>query len=437
MKTEEIVKKQTKYIVPGTVKGRYPVAIVEAKGAVIKDVEGKEYIDCHGGYAAVNVGHCHPRVVKALQEQAAKVWHVSWDFYLLPTTQLAERLAEICPGGLRRVFFASSGAEAVENAVKFAKKYVYTRQGRGGSQVISLMGSFHGRTAYAMALTGQEKYKVGLSTYVHPGVVHVPPPYCYRCFFKLTYPDCDLYCAKYLEQVFKFKTAGGDVAAFISEPIMGEGGIIVPPEGYLKEAVEIVREHEALYIADEIQTGFGRTGKLFGVEWYGVEPEIMTLAKGIASGVPLAAVTVTEEIAEVLTPIDHCSTYGGNALACAAAVANIDVLLEERLTEKALRMGEKIMRGLEDLAEKYPLVGEVRGKGLMIGVELVKDRESKKPAAEEAERIRLEAMKRGLLINTGGVFGCVLRFQPPLLITEEQVERALEILDDSFRVVTP
>lgn len=431
MNSKEIIEKQTKYIIPSTTEGRWPVVIVEGKGAIVKDLDGKEYIDCHAGYAAVNVGHCHPRIVKAIQEAAAKIWHVSWDFYTVSTALLAEKIVEITPKKLSKVLFCSVGAEAVENAIKFAKKYQVKKHGRPGAQIVSLMGAFHGRTAYAMSLTGKNKYKDGLSTYVHLGVVHAFPPYCYRCPFKLEYPECDVHCAKYLEDLIYLQTTG-DIAAFICEPIFGEGGIIVPPKEYIPEAVKIFREHGALFIDDEVQTGFGRTGKLFGIEWYNVEPDIMTLAKGIASGVPIAAVVTTEEVASVMGPIDHCSTYGGNEVTCAAALENIKVLLEEKLHEKALEIGKIFMEGLNELMEKHKLIGDVRGKGLMIGIELVKDREKKTPAPDEANKVRMEAQKRGLLINVGGMYGNVLRIQPPLLITEEQAKKALEILDNSL-----
>ena len=435
MKGEDIIAKQTKYMIPSTTSGREMIVFVKGKGAVLEDIDGKEYIDCHGGYSVVNLGHCHPRVVKAIQEQLSSLWHVSWDYYLVPTALLAEKLAKICPGKLRKSLFCSVGAEAVENAVKLAKKYVVKHYGRGGAQIVSLTGSFHGRTAYAMALTGQNKYKQGLSTYVHPGVVHAPAPYCYRCYYKLTYPECGLHCAKYMETLIKYETTG-DVAAFISEPILGEGGIVVPPDEYLAEAVKIFREHDALYIADEVQTGFGRTGRLFAVEWFNVEPDIMTVAKGIASGLPLAAAIATDEVAEAFSQYDHQSTYGGNALACAAALENINILLEEKLHERALKSGEIFLEGLGKLANKHKLIGDVRGKGLMIGVELVKDRKTKEPARDEADKLRSEMAKRGVLINTGGVLSNVVRIQPPLIITENQIKTVLEKLDLSFKAIS-
>lgn len=434
MKSNEIIEKQTKYLIPSSEAGRIPLVIVKGKGAIVEDNEGRKYIDCHGGYSSVNIGHCHPRVVKSIREQVGKIWHVSWDYYLESTSLLGEKLAEISPGNLEKTLFCSCGAEAVENAVKIAKKYAFKNFGRSGAQIVSLSGSFHGRTSYAMALTGQNKYKTGLSSYVHPGVVIAPAPYCYRCFYGLSYPECDLHCAKSMESLIKYETVG-DIAAFISEPILGEGGIIVPPDEFLGEVVKIFREHDALYIADEIQTGFGRTGKHFGVEWFNVKPDIMTLAKGIASGLPIAAMMATDKVASAFGPMDHCSTYGGNAVVCNAALENINVLLEEKLTEKAHKLGVILMDELKRLSEKYGIIGDVRGKGLMIGMELVKNSKTKTPAIEEASKVREYMAKRNVLVNVGGVFGNVLRLQPPFAITEEQIKVVLDNLDLSFKAI--
>jgi len=411
--------------------GREPTVFVEGKGLVVKDLEGKEYLDCFGGYSAVNLGHCHPDVVRAIQDQTAKLWHVSWDYYNVPQTELAEKLAQICPKGLKRTLFSNCGAEAVEFAVKLAKKYC-SAKGKPGTHIISLMASFHGRTSMAIALTGQSRLKAGLGNFVAPGVIHAPAPYCYRCFFGLSYPECNLQCARCVTDIVKYQSQG-EVAAFISEPLMGEGGIIVPPDGYLSEVLKITKEYGALYIADEVQSGFGRTGKLFAVEWEGIIPDILVMAKGIASGVPIAATITTDEIANTFTATDHSSTYGGNAIMCAAALANIDVMLKERIPEDALRVGQFMLKGLQDLARKHDLIGDVRGRGLMIGVELVRDRSSKEPAVEESSKVRQEMRKRGILIGKGGISRSVLRIQPPLIITEEQAQKVIDTLDSSLQ----
>jgi len=432
-KTAELIRKQAEFGISMLPEGREPAVFVEGKGMVVRDLDGKEYLDCFGGYSAINLGHCHPKVVKAIQDQAAKLWHVSWDYYNVPQTELAEKLAEICPKGLKRSLFSSCGAEAVEFAVKLAKKY-HSAKGKPGTHVISLMGSFHGRTSMAIALTGQSRLKAGLGNYVAPGVVHAPAPYCYRCFFGLTYPECNLYCARSVADVIKYQTQS-EVAAFISEPVMGEGGIIVPPDDYLREILKVTKDYGALYIADEIQSGFGRTGKLFAVEWYGVNPDILVLAKGIASGVPIAATVATDEVANAFTAADHASTYGGNAIMCAAALANIEVMLEEKIPENALKVGKFLLERLQDLARKFDLIGDVRGKGLMIGVELVKDRNSKEPAIEETVKVRDEMRKRGILIGKGGISRSVLRIQPPLIITEDQAHKVIDALGASLQSV--
>ena len=431
---DEVIHKQAEYGISTLPEGREPLVFVEGKGLVLRDLEGREYLDCFGGYSATNLGHCHPKVVKAIQDQAAKLWHVSWDYYSLPQTYLAEKLAQICPAGLKRSLFSSSGAEAIEFAVKLAKKYS-SAKGRLGTHVISLMGSFHGRTSMALALTGQSRFKMGLGNYVATGVVHAPPPYCYRCFFGLSYPECDLRCAKSIEDLIKYQTQG-EVAAFISEPVMGEGGIIVPPDDYLKNVLKITKAYGALYVADEIQSGFARTGKLLAIEWYQVDPDILVLAKGIASGLPIAATVTTDEIANTFTAADHSSTYGGNAVMCAAALANIEAILEERVPENALKMGKFILDRLQDLALKHQIIGDIRGKGLMIGVELVKDRASKDPAVEETTKVREQMRKRGILVGKGGISRSVLRIQPPLIISEQQAQHVIDALDASLRSAT-
>jgi len=429
---DEVIRKQAEYGISMLPEGREPIVFVQGKGLVLKDLEGREYLDCFGGYSATNLGHCHPKVVKAIQDQAEKLWHVSWDYYSLPQTHLAEKLAQICPTGLKRSLFSSSGAEAVEFAVKLAKKYSSTK-GRLGTHMISLMGSFHGRSSMAVALTGQSRFKMGLGNYVATGVVHAPPPYCYRCFFGLSYPECDLRCAKFIEDLIKYETQG-EIAAFISEPLMGEGGIIVPPDDYLKNVLKITKAYGALYIADEIQSGFARTGKLLAIEWYQVDPDILVLAKGIASGLPIAATVATDEIADTFTAADHSSTYGGNAVMCAAALANIEAILEERVAENALRMGKLIMDRLQGLAGKHQLIGDIRGKGLMIGVELVEDKDSKKPASQKAADAMTRSWKRGVAVATCGV--STLRLSPPLTISREMLDIALDIVEDAVSEVS-
>ncbi|MCS7364646.1 MAG: aspartate aminotransferase family protein [archaeon GB-1867-035] len=433
-KTEEVVESQKKLMFPCMPKYRQPVIFIEGKGALVKDLEGKEYIDLFAGYAAVNIGHCHPKVVKAIVEWAQKIHHSSYDYYNIPSAILAEKLVKILPmQGDKKVFFCVSGAEAIEGSVKLMRKYMLKMRGRTGLDVITLRYSFHGRTHMTTTLTGQSKYKLGMATVTAiPGVKIIPAPYCYRCPFKMTYPECDVYCALYLEDVIKFETSR-DIGAFLAEPVLGEGGIIVPPKEYFKKAIEIIRNYDGLFIVDEVQSGFARTGKIFAVEKYNVEPDIIAMAKGLTSGLPLGAIGAKAEIADAFEPGNHSSTWGPNAVSCAAASAVIDVILEENICEKVEKLGKYFIDGLNELAKKYALIGEVRGLGLMIGVELVKDRNKKTPAVKEALKIREKMREKGFLIGAGGAYGCTLRIEPPLLITQEQIDKALEAFDDVFK----
>lgn len=407
-----------------------PLVITEAKGAIVKDLTDKEFIDCFSGISVVNAGHCHPEVVEAAINQTKKLIHACTYVYYIPTTiELAVKLAEITPTRLQKTFFGNSGAEAVECALKLARKFTKKYE------FIALMASFHGRSIGTLSVTGQAgRRKYDMGPYL-PGVAFAPPPYCYRCFFEKTYPECDLLCARSIRNIIDFCTSKG-IAAFIAEPVMGEGGIIPPPPEYFKIVKEILDEHGILFIADEVQSGFGRTGKLFAIEHYNVEPDIMTLAKGIADGFPISACITREDIGNAFEPGDHLSTFGGNPVSAAAALANINVMLREKLPEKALEKGEYVMKRLNEMKEKYPIIGDVRGKGLMIGVELVKDQNKKTPAVDETRKIRDMCLERGLLIGSGGVKGCVLRIQPPLVITIEQIDKALDILETTIKEVS-
>ena len=407
-----------------------PVVVDEAKGAIIKDVHGKEYIDCFAGISVVNLGHCHPEVIEAAVNQAKKLVHAcSYVYYVPVVADLAEKLAEITPPRLQKTFFGNSGAEAVECAIKLARKFTKKYE------LIALMCSFHGRTLGTLSVTGQaRRRKYDMGPYL-PGVAFAYPPYCYRCSFGKTYPDCDVLCARSIRDVIDYCTSKG-VAAFIAEPILGEGGIIPPPPEYFKIVKETLDEYGILFIADEVQTGFSRTGKLFAVEHYGVEPDIMTLAKGIADGFPISACIAREDIGNAFEPGDHLSTFGGNPVSSAAALANINVMLRDKLPDQVAEKGEYIMKRLDEMKEQYPIIGDVRGKGLMIGIELVKDQKKKTPAVEEVRKIRDLCREKGLLVGSGGVKGCVLRIQPPLVIEKEQIDKALNILEESIKEVT-
>lgn len=426
--SKEILKKEKEFFVPAYAKK--PLVIVEGKDTVVRDLEGNEYIDCLSGISVVNAGHCPDRLVRAGQEQIAKLIHCSGLYHNIPATLLAEKIAEITPSPLNKSFFVNSGAEAVEGAAKIAKKYAVT-QGRTGAGLIALEGSFHGRLALSLTLTGQSKYKKGFGTFANsPGVVHAPMPYCYRC--PLSYPDCDIECARKVKDIIKYHTTG-DVAAMIVEPIMGEGGIIVPPKEYHELIPKICKEHDILYIADEVQTGFGRTGKMFGIEHWGIKPDILTMAKGLGAGMPIGGYVTTSEIADSLQSGDHFSTFGGNPVSCAVAAENIDYLRDEGLISNAEKIGIQFRNRFNELADQISLIGEVRGKGLMIGVELVNDQKTKEPASEEVAVIAKYMMKKGVLVGTGGVLGNVFRIQPPLCITSEQATKVMETFEEGAK----
>lgn len=412
------------YMITSMVAGFEPVTVEKGLGCVIIDTEGREYLDCFSGIAVCNAGHGHPKIVDAAHRQLDKLIHCCTYVYYSPRAgELAQKLAQITPGALQKSFFGSSGAEALEGAMRLAKQFT------NRTELVCLTMSFHGRTVGTLSITGNYSRKKGGGPYLS-GIAFAPAPYCYRCPLKLEYPQCGVACAEFLEHVFRYQTAGG-VAAFIAEPVLAEGGIIIPPPEYFKTAVEIARDNGALFIADEVQSGFGRTGKLFAIEHYDVEPDIMCMAKGIADGFPLGAFITRPDIAEAFSPGDHLSTFGGNPVSCAAALANIDVMSDERLPQNAMVRGEELMNSLIEFKEKYSLVGDVRGKGLMIGIELIKDK-NKTPAPEEARQIRKLCREAGVLIGLGGVFGNVLRLQPPLVLTAEESQRVLDVLEKSL-----
>lgn len=427
---DDTVAKYRKYVITSSVKKIEPITVVEGRDATLKDSKGREYIDAFAGISVVNSGHCNPDVIEAARQQMEKLVHAcGYLYYLQPVADLAEKLARLLNNGLEKSFFANSGAEAVECGLKLAKKFTKKHE------LVALMCSFHGRTVGTLSITGQAGRRgYGMGPYMS-GVAFAPAPYCYRCPLNLQYPSCGIQCAKMLEDVVSYSTSGS-VAGFVAEPVMGEGGIIVPPPEYFIEIKRILDDHEILYIADEVQSGFGRTGKMFGFQHYGVTPDIVCMAKGIADGFPLGVCTTRPEIGNSFDPGDHLSTFGGNPVSCAAGVANIDYLLKEGLSEKSLKDGEYAMKRLREISEKRDLIGDIRGKGLMIGIELVKDRETKAPAAQEAARVRDLCREKFVLIGHGGVKGNVLRIQPPLVINREQLDHVIETVDQSLAEVS-
>jgi len=402
-----------------------PVVIESGKGAVLRDMDGREYIDLHAMHAVASQGYSHPKIINAIKEQLERVFVVATDFYNEPQALLAKKLAEVTPPKLKRSFFTNSGAEAVETATLLAKRAT------GKPGIIALWGAFHGRTHMPRTLTGLSKYKKAMGPFPY-GVIHLPNYYCYRCPLGQEYPSCNVQCARMLDDALKY-AAPEEVAAFIAEPIQGTAGNIVPPKDYFRIVKNILDQYDILFIADEVITGFGRTGKMFAIEHFGVEPDIMTMAKALGGGFPVSAAIASEEVGTAFKPLDHYSTYGGNPLAMTAALAAIEVIEEERLVEKSAENGEYMLKRLRELMDHHEIIGEVDGKGLLIGLELVKDRDKKEPAVQEAAKFRIELRKRGVIIGPPGWTGSRIRINPPLVITREQIDRAIEAIDDALK----
>jgi 4-aminobutyrate aminotransferase len=425
----ETKKLYDEYLITTMVAGFEPVDVVSAKGTRVFGADGKEYLDCFSGISVVNAGHGHPKIIAAATEQIGKLVHCgTYVYYNEQAGLLAKRLAEITPGNLKKSFLCNSGAEAIEGALRLAKQFT------GKHEVVALTQSFHGRTNATLSITGNRARKKRGGPYLS-GVSFAPAPYFYRCpFGSKTDEECGARSAEYLRNVLRYETSG-DVAAFVAEPVLGEGGIIVPPADYFRLVKEILQEEGILFIADEVQSGFGRTGRMFAIEHYGVPPDIMAMAKGIAGGFPLGAFIARPDVSEAFSPGDHLSTFGGNPVCCAAALANIDVLIEERLSENAEARGKQIMATLRVTKEKYPLIGDIRGKGLMIGVELVKDA-AKTPASQEALAARKLCRESGVLVGVGGTSGNVVRIQPPLCLTEAEAEQVTGTLEKVIRQIS-
>ncbi|MFN8178657.1 MAG: aspartate aminotransferase family protein [bacterium] len=406
-----------------------PLVLESGKGTRVKDVDGREYLDFFGGILTVSVGHCDPRVNAAIEAQVERLGHVSSLYPVLPVVELAERLARLTPGRLTKTIFNASGTEADDTAVVLAQ--VYT----GALEIIALRHGYSGRGTLAQALTGHASWRA-VPTQV-PGIKHALAPYCYRCPLGLRYPDCGVKCADDLEELIKTTTTG-KIAGFIAEPILGVGGFITPPAEYFRKAVEIVRKYGGVFICDEVQTGFGRTGThMFGITHWGVEPDIMTMAKGIANGMPLAACVATPEIADAFKKLT-ISTFGGNPVSCAAANATLEIIEKEKLPAKAERTGARLRAGLEELKRRFPrTIGDVRGKGLMQAIEMVVDEAGgdRTPNPAAVARLFEETKKRGLLIGKGGLAGNALRISPPLTVTEAEVDEALGVFRTSLEAM--
>ena len=428
--TERLAERRDHHV-PRGVGNLNPVFIAKAEGALLTDVDGREYIDFAGGIGVNNVGHRHPKVLAAITEQLQAYIHPCFHVMMYePYIALAERLNQIVPcRGEKKTMFVNSGAEAVENAVKIAR--YHTRR----TGVICFDNAFHGRTLLTMTLTSKVRpYKLHLGA-LAPGIFRAHFPYCYRCPWGLTYPSCRVACGEeyFEEDFFKHHVDPEEVAAIILEPVQGEGGFITPPPEYLAQIRRVCDRHGILLIVDEVQTGFGRTGKLFASEHFGVEADIVTSAKSLAGGLPLGAVTGTAKIMDSVHPGGLGGTYGGNPLACRAALAVLEVIETEGLVAKAEELGRRVRTELMGLYSRCEMIGEVRGLGAMLAVELVKDRASKKPAAEEAKKLTAFCREHGLIILDCGTLGNNIRTLMPLTITPEQLAKGFRILEDGLK----
>ena len=426
-KAKNILNKDHKYVSPSYTRG-YPAVVESGKGVWVTDVDGNVFLDFSAGIGVVSTGHCHPQVVKVIQEQSTRLLHMSGtDFYYPNQANLAEKLAEIVPGAKnKKVFFCNSGAEAVECAMKLARYH------KRRTRYIAFTGAFHGRTYGALSLTAS---KVAQRRYFAPllfGVTHVSYAYCYRCPFNLEYPSCDMACVKYIDDVVLKKIVPPEeVAAIFVEPIQGEGGYIVPPSRFIPALRALCDKYDILMVDDEIQAGMGRTGRMFAIEHFNTKADVYTIAKGIASGLPLGACVSRAGIMD-WEPGSHASTFAGNPVSCAAALKTIE-LLENGLIENAARLGEAALARLNGLKDRYDFVGDVRGKGLMVGVELVGDAITKEPVRDLRNAVVLEAFKNGLLLLGAGE--SAIRFIPPLVIQEDELHTGLDIFEQALKKV--
>ncbi|HUS06165.1 MAG TPA: acetyl ornithine aminotransferase family protein [Bryobacteraceae bacterium] len=424
-RAQAVIERDNAVLSPSYTRG-YPLVASRGEGAIVEDVDGNRFLDFNAGIAVAATGHCHPAVVQAVQRQAGRLIHMSGtDFYYENMVLLAEKLAAITPGQARkRVYFGNSGTEAIEAAFKMARYH------SGRQQFIAFFGGFHGRTMGALSLTASKNVqKRGFAPFV-PGVHHVEYPNCYRCPYGKTPDSCAVDCAKVIEDVvIKHVVPAEEIAAIFIEPVQGEGGYLVPPQRFMDELQVIARRHGIILVFDEIQSGMGRTGKMFAADHFGAVPDIVTIAKGIASGLPISATVARAEIMN-WEPGAHASTFGGNPVAIAAALATI-ALLEESLIENAARMGEYIMERIRNWPARFPVVGEVRGLGLMIGIEFVRDQQTKERAPEVRDSIVRMAFERGLLILGAGPN--TIRLCPPLLITKDQADFAVDTLEECLQ----
>ena len=423
----EIARKHKEFVFPAVANYyQEPIALVKGEGFHVWDDQGNKYLDCFGGVLTVSVGHANPKVNEALINQVNAISHTSTLYCNKPQSDLAEKLYQITPSRLKKSFFTNSGTEADDTAVHAAKTFT------GRHEIVVLRHSYAGRSATALSTMGHSTWRP-LPAQI-PGIVHARAPYCYRCPLKLSYPECGLACAEDIEELIQTTTTG-EIAAFMAETILGVGGFIVPPPGYFERAVEIARNHGGIFIADEVQTAWGRTGdKWWGIEHWDVEPDIITSAKGAANGFPGGMTIATEEVANAYPGLTF-STFGGNPVACATTLAVIRVIEEEDLRKNASEVGAYLRQRLDELKDKHPVIGDVRGLGLMQGLELVKDRQTKEPHPQAVLRVMEETRRRGVLIGKGGLYGNVIRTGMMLNSTKEHVDEMIGALDASFATI--
>lgn len=427
-KARKIVDQTKKYISP-SISRFYELVVESAHGSIVRDVDGNQYIDFSSGIAVLNTGSTHKEVVEAVKRQAEKFLHFSYtDFYYENLVKLASKLTELIPGNYEKmVYYGNSGAEAIESAMKLSRNYTH--------RVLFLAhtGAFHGRTMGALSLTASKPIQRKGAHPLLPEVIHFPFPYCYRCPWKQTYPECDYYCIDFFKQEFLEKYVPVDeIAAYFFEPIQGEGGYVVAPPEYFKR-MEFLRKEQVLFVDDEIQTGVGRTGKFLAIEHYGITPDIVAIAKGIASGMPLSAIISSREIMESWKPGQHASTFGANPVSVEAAIATLEVMRKEKLLQRAERLGALASKILNEFKEKYEIVGDVRGYGLFVGVEIVKDKKTKERGVEETRNILNICFKNGLILISAGLN--TLRIIPPLTISREELIEGLNILEKALAQV--
>ena len=428
-KSKELIDQRNDYVPPGVYLVQ-PVTICESEGALVKDVDGNTLVDFTSGIGVTSLGHSKKEIVDTICDQARKLIHscihvANYEPYVM----LAKKLTEITPGNFKkRSLMLNSGSEAIENAIKIV------RQATGRSNIISFENSFHGRTYMAMTLTGKwDPYKVGLGPFV-PGVFFSPFPYAYRCPWGTKDPEeCGKAAIHHLEKsIFKTQVDPETVGAVITEPVQGEGGFIDPPKNFLPMLKELCEEHGIQLIIDEVQTGFARTGKMWAIEHFGVEPDVITMAKAIASGLPLSAVVAKEELTADIYPGSLGGTYGGNPIACATALKVIEIIERENIVKRSAEMGKKLRKRLDGLESKHDKIGDVRGLGPMLAMEFVKDKKSKKPDPETSSNIMKECLKNGLMTLKAGLYNNAIRLHPPLTIEDEYLETGMSILENAI-----